>query len=291
MDSDDNDDSVGKWTVKIAEPAEHAQYSVESGVDFGKPIHVTEADMKAFEEVLRNQILSGSLANSVEVVKKKPAPTAATQNYHTYNFNYFMKRAEIDPSPLLAGVCTMPGLRPAPLGPWLAGGALTRLLAGEDPLKGDIDLYFKNNDDFNKFKESLTFCAPNVRVVKENTAVLTLEAGPVTYQLIHHSPKNSPVEVIQEFDLTVCQVAYDGSSLIVGEHTLWDISRKMLLINKVNHGPSVIERIIRYASRGYKIGKYTLEDVCKTVAECTQDEKNKSGSGDKVETNTMVTIT
>ncbi len=59
--------------------------------------------------------------------------------------------------------------------------------------------------------------------------------------------------VIDSFDFTACQCAYDGETLTVGEYTLWDLGRRRLAVHRVTFPVSTIRRMLKYGKQGFTV--------------------------------------
>lgn len=119
-------------------------------------------------------------------------------------------------------------------GPWLAGGALRRTLQGFK-LDSDFDFFFHSAEQLEEFSTLLQ--AKNKNLHKSNETEHHVEfKGPVgednlyvKVRLIRFAYYNSPEEVIDSFDFTICQFAYDGYNLYCSDYALWDLGRNVLV--------------------------------------------------------------
>lgn len=139
-------------------------------------------------------------------------------------------------------------------GPWLAGGALRRTLLGKEP-DSDFDFFFSDADQLKAFASSLE--ANGFYKVRETEHHLhyrgQIDGKGVArdIQLIRFKFYQSAAEVIDSFDYTICQVAFDGSSLFLGEFTLWDLGRSRLAVHKITFPVSSARRLLKYAQQGF----------------------------------------
>lgn len=165
-------------------------------------------------------------------------------------------------------------------GPWIAGGAVLAWYNNET-VSTDIDVYFRNQLEFDrlhhKFKEDkvegtnplvpvgfFTFSKPknkDVRIVHESDNAITIRYKEKwTIQLIRHTFYKTPHDIIDNFDISVCQLVTDGHNKIVfGDHTLPDIKSNTLRM--VKYRPGCVSRLVKYMAYGYRPIDGTLENI------------------------------
>ena len=166
------------------------------------------------------------------------------------------------------------GIKLSKTGPWVAGGAALQWYLNR-PTHDDIDLFFANEQQFNNFRKDLegilrgypeptpfdqTWLNPPTAYqfdvhesenaisyhIREN---LTLnELGKI--QLIRRRFYPSPRACIEDFDISVAQIATDGNEYWFGDHTLADIAAKQFRFTKAI-GPSTGRRFIKYHAYGF----------------------------------------
>lgn len=139
-------------------------------------------------------------------------------------------------------------------GPWIAGGALRRTLLRQEP-ESDFDLFFRDADQLREFADALS--ALGLSKMKETEhhmhyrGALGQSALLRDVQLIRFAFYDSAEAVIDSFDFTVCQIAFDGETLTVGDHTLWDLGRSRLAIHRVTYPVSTTRRLLKYTRQGF----------------------------------------
>jgi len=165
-------------------------------------------------------------------------------------------------------------------GPWLGGGCLRQAVEGKS-CETDFDIFFKNADQHEIFQHRMIEgsgvdeIADNIFPVlfpvlrlKDNKRLFTktLETSHVTnfdftedknkynIQLIHGDFFHDSVEhLLDSFDYTICQLATDGETIIVGDYTLLDIANKKLAVHKLTFPAASLSRAVKYGSYGYKM--------------------------------------
>lgn len=190
---------------------------------------------------------------------------------HAYILADFLSRStdqDFAETTLAKIVAALPSLSPA--GPWMAGGAVRRTMLGQEP-DSDFDLFFADDQQLSGFREGLeargfvkvrsTEHHDHYRGAIEGSSVLR------DVQLIHFAYYASAADVIESFDYTICQTAFDGLTLTVGDHTLWDLARKRLAVNKITFPVSSARRLLKYAQQGFTACNGCLATLIRATAE------------------------
>lgn len=157
-------------------------------------------------------------------------------------------------------------------GPWLAGGALRRTLQGFK-LDSDFDFFFHSAEQLEEFSTLLQAKNKNLHKSKETEhhvefkGVVGEDNLEVKVQLIRFAYYNSPEEVIDSFDFTICQFAYDGLELIYGDYALWDLGRKRLAVNKITYPLSTMRRVLKYTKQGFNACSGCLSAILRAIPE------------------------
>ena len=159
-------------------------------------------------------------------------------------------------------------------GPWVAGGAALQWYRNR-PTHDDIDLFFRNKEQFEIFSMDLekklrgrppvnptdiTFLEPpydypfdkhetdNAITYEIRESITGNELGKI--QLIKRKFYDNPLECIADFDISVSQIATDGNRYWFGEHTLADIAAKQFRFTK-NLSSSSARRFVKYHAYGF----------------------------------------
>ena len=75
----------------------------------------------------------------------------------------------------------------------------------------------------------------------------------------------TPEAAIGSFDFTLCQTAYDGIDLIVGEYTLWDLGRMRIVPARITFGVASIRRLIKYTRQGFKVCSGGIANILEQI--------------------------
>jgi len=123
-------------------------------------------------------------------------------------------------------------------GPWIAGGAVRRTVQGEK-LDSDFDFFFAGEEQANRFaSEMLSLGAAQTAATDKATTFLLPAEMPnegvylpeMKVQAIRFQYYRDAEAVIDSFDFTLSQFAYDGESVYLGTFALWDVARKRIVI-------------------------------------------------------------
>lgn len=173
----------------------------------------------------------------------------------TYSFADFLARStdrEFADTTLAKVLAGLPELTTS--GPWIAGGAIRRTALGQEP-DSDFDFFFRDADrlalwateleqrGFTLFRETEHH--------KHYRGYIPGDPMMRDVQLIRFAFYGSAEEVINSFDFTICQLAFDGTSLTVGDHTLWDLGRKRLAVHRITFPVSSMRRLLKYTRQGF----------------------------------------
>jgi hypothetical protein len=158
-------------------------------------------------------------------------------------------------------------------GPWIAGGAVRRTVQGEK-LDSDFDFFFANSEQADAFESSLwalgavqmgktdkatTFTLP-AKMPAEGVYLPEMKVQAIRFQFFV-----DPEALIDSFDFTLSQFAFDGESVFVGPFALWDVARKKIVINRVTYGVSTLRRLLKYTAQGYTVCSGALATLLQQI--------------------------
>lgn len=151
-------------------------------------------------------------------------------------------------------------------GPWVAGGAPLRWWQGLPVGESDIDVFCANakqaEDIIERVKSygrwSKKFESDNATTLgywsKDNPSKVW------TIQVIKRRYFNSLQEVIDSFDMTVCEIGTGGNEWLLNKHTAKDIRERNLRM-KLPLQPDALKRVVKYWTYGYRPVEGVLEAV------------------------------
>lgn len=158
------------------------------------------------------------------------------------------------------------GIKIQSSGPWVAGGAVLRTFMGL-AIDTDLDIFFPNELSYTAAKLILEKNAKLVRETKfSNTFEFTVEHTnkelTVTIQLVKYVYSDKISDIIQNFDLSICQLGFDGERIVCPEESIEDLRAKRMTIHsdRITHPGSTLKRIIKYAQRGFYVTNENIQN-------------------------------
>lgn len=138
---------------------------------------------------------------------------------------------------------------------WVAGGCVRDYFT-TGYLDSDIDLFFPNQDEFDKaskyFITGSGDLTKSATIRTENERVLKITHNGKKIDLVKKFFA-TPDETIANFDFTVCCAAVTSDSIFVHERFFIDNARKSLVINSLPFPFSSMMRMQKYIRKGYHI--------------------------------------
>lgn len=150
-------------------------------------------------------------------------------------------------------------------GPWIAGGACLRWYQGQPVSENDIDVFCSSPKQALELVEKIkSYGRYSTKHESENATTLSYhnKAGTKywTLQIIKRRYFNNIQEVLDNFDITVCQIGTGGQEWVMGPYTAKDIREKNLRMNKPLH-PDASKRLVKYWTYGYRPVEGLLDDI------------------------------
>lgn len=163
-------------------------------------------------------------------------------------------------------------------GPWLGGGAIRRALIGRAQ-ESDFDWFFASSEQKDAFVDSVKLAGG--WVVSENQHNVTLKLPSVAPDPDEGTPYYSEIvvqaittryyasaaEVVDSFDFTICQFAYNGENIVCGDYALWDLGRMKLVPHKLTFATASMRRLLKYAAQGFTVCRGGLANFLAQVAD------------------------
>lgn len=152
------------------------------------------------------------------------------------------------------------------IGPWIAGGAPLRWWQGIPVGESDIDIFCRDaiqaDEIINNIKSHGRWTK---KYESENaTTLLYWREGDYqqqwTLQVIKKRYYKSLEEVINSFDISVCQIGTCGNEWKLGAFTAQDIRNKVLNFKEPLQ-PDAVKRLLKYWIYGYRPMPGTLEAI------------------------------
>jgi hypothetical protein len=151
-------------------------------------------------------------------------------------------------------------------GPWIAGGAALRWWQGLPVGESDIDVFCANAKQAEDIIERIKDYGRWQRKFESDNAV-TLSywsknnnSKTWTIQIIKRRYFKSLEDVINSFDMTVCEIGTGGNEWVLGKQTAKDIRERNLRL-KLPLQPDALKRVVKYWTYGYRPVEGVLEAV------------------------------
>ena len=171
-------------------------------------------------------------------------------------------------------------------GPWIAGGSLLRTKMGL-PMSTDIDIFFKNEQQLFDYKlkmksqyegKQFTYVTDSNGKYAYNIFIKYMDSN-YKIQLITKKFYDGPCKVLDDFDINICQLAYDGKRLYVEQNAINSIEERTFYLNKISNGANVMSRCMKYARLGFYLSHSEIEKFISNIA----TTKNNTTTSEKEE--------
>jgi hypothetical protein len=70
---------------------------------------------------------------------------------------------------------------------------------------------------------------------------------------------------LDDFDINICQLAYDGTSLYVEQNAINSIEERTFYLNKISNGADVMSRCMKYARLGFYLSHSEINKFFETI--------------------------
>lgn len=168
-------------------------------------------------------------------------------------------------------------------GPWIAGGACLRWYQGQPVGESDIDIFCASEQQANRVIDEIkSYGRYTTKYESDNAITLTYysvaHSKEWTLQVIKRRYFCSLKEVIDNFDISVCQIGTGGNEWLLGKDTARDIRERNLRMN-IPLQPDAAKRLAKYWTYGYRPVDGLLEavrtnPVAKQVFQSNEDYEN-----------------
>lgn len=168
-------------------------------------------------------------------------------------------------------------------GPWIAGGSLLRTKL-DLPMTTDIDIFFKDQKQLSEYKIKLKsdYDGKKFTVVKDSVGThasnVTIRYNQRDFliQLVHKNYYDNACKVLDDFDLNICQLAYDGKHLYVAEGTIESIDQRSIGINVVSNAPHTMARCMKYAKYGFNMSNSEIGKFFSKISNNSNNSKTQT---------------
>lgn len=164
-----------------------------------------------------------------------------------------------------------------PEGPWLAGGSLRRYLSmfadNTLPMSDDYDydIFFSSEEQLEHHINTKPYKYKLFKVSSLSYSyAVEFDKQRLIVQYIKYSVFPSVEALLNNFDITVCQFAYDGTDLICGDFSLYDLACKRLMPHNLKDKATLPGRLIKYKDLGFVHPDKTFMSVINSLPKDTK---------------------
>ena len=155
-------------------------------------------------------------------------------------------------------------------GPWIAGGALHRTYRKLPLSDSDVDVFFKNKEQLDKYLLELnsnalstTKYSVTTYIVSEwhHTMVVSYMDTEWKIQCVSFKYFDTIEDLFRSFDINVCCIAYDGTNVVYEHNALNEINNNVIHFNanSINYPSVTLKRLVKYVKMGYDIEDHDLK--------------------------------
>ncbi len=161
----------------------------------------------------------------------------------------------------------------------LAGGAMRYIVDPDEDEICDFDLFFTDDEAVNFVKEYLesssytnTFSCPKGELFSyslpyDNDCFIKV-------QLINKRVYDDVYDLLESFDFTACQFAWDGETFYTSRQAVKDVKKKYLRLHRMTFPTATFKRMYKYRGKGYYIGDCIKDSVLAVNLMINYDPEN-----------------
>jgi len=168
-------------------------------------------------------------------------------------------------------------------GPWIAGGAALRWYQNQPVAESDIDIFCASEEQANRLIEHIkSYGRYTTKYESDNATTLSYYSKEHnkewTLQVIKRRYFRSLKEVIDNFDISVCQIGTGGNEWLLGNDTARDIRERNLRMC-IPLQPDAAKRLAKYWTYGYRpvnglLSAVQNNPVAKKMFQSNEDYEN-----------------
>lgn len=172
---------------------------------------------------------------------------------------------------------------PFPRNGWVAGGAVRGWFTGAETLS-DVDVFFPDSESLASYVKLLENAAPFdfdknkpievFKRVQTTPNAITLSNGTFPIQCIHAKFYPDIAALLDSFDFTVCQFAWDGTTVYTTGDALISVLRDHLGVHVITKEGAVdsLRRAFKYCKKGFHPCNGSLLKIADSLRGLTEQE-------------------
>lgn len=161
---------------------------------------------------------------------------------------------------------------------FIAGGCLRDYFHGKNTTN-DIDIFFKNKEEYDKAFKYLT---KEGKILFQNHNGTKISYNNIKLDIVCSKFFETPQDAIDNFDFTVCAIALDSEKVYHHETTFIDLAKKQLMINKITFPKSTMQRVTKYSRKGFYICNGELSKIFEAMYKEYEELKDISENDDNL---------
>lgn len=172
---------------------------------------------------------------------------------------------------------------------YIAGGSV-KDFALDNVIAGDVDLFFGDDRTCKSVLAAILDDATARDIMRSDysTSLSIMIGGrDWNFQLVHRKFYETVQDVLDDFDLTVCQFAVgfkdnskESGHLWTTDEALWDTARGQMNLIRIDRPFQLMKRISKYEAKGFKLSNHSRKKYIRFIADNTLDAHNDCGKAD-----------
>jgi hypothetical protein len=157
---------------------------------------------------------------------------------------------------------------------WVAGGAIRRWFKGEEKLS-DVDCFFQNKESLEHYIHVLN--GMGFTEINKHQNAISYSNEEYLVQCIIVKFYKDVTELLDSFDFTLCQFAYDGKEIYASSDGIVSVLRNHLGVHKLEGNVTdSLRRAFKYTKKGYYPCNGTLQKLALALNGTTAQAINDS---------------
>ena len=158
---------------------------------------------------------------------------------------------------------------------WIAGGAIRRWFNAKEDLS-DVDVFFQADLAFVDYCEQLT--KAGFTQVNSHANAVTFNKGDLLVQCIRLGFYPTVEKLLDSFDFTVCQFAWDGKKIYATPQSIMSVLRGHLGAHNINRDFAVdsLRRAFKYSRKGFQPCNGTIQKMANSLRGLTEEQVKKA---------------
>jgi len=150
-------------------------------------------------------------------------------------------------------------------GAWIAGGAARELFL-EKEFENDVDIFFKDKRTSDHWYDTMKRKGYNgKRTAYAVTFTVPDGINSIDVQLVDWNYWDNIKDLFDDFDFTICQIAYDENGFYHSAEAVRALVKNELHFNKIKSGVGGVQRMIKYANKGMVLPDDTIKQFLRQV--------------------------